>query len=452
MPRQTFERLAKVHHQGRRFRRVSRWSQFSALLMAQLTGRSSLRDTVDNFNAQAHKLPALGCRPLARSTLARLNEDKPYQLFEALFAQLLSQCQALTPGHSFRFKNKLYSLDASTIDLCLAVFPWARFRRTKGAIKLHVGLDHEGYLPEFVTMTEGNVSDITVGRRLRFPPTSIAVFDRGYTDYRWYYQLHQDKVFFVSRLKTNARYRVVHRRRVCREQGITSDHDIQFTGVQVKKKCPLVLRRIGYRDPDTGKHYVFITNHTTLSAKTIADIYKARWQIGVSGQGPVIQSVQVRPRLKDSGFVAGEVPWRESKAVEPSDNVHHGCMATHQVVTIVNVEVASSHAIPVAETVDNVRRQQAPIETSLRRRRSPAGYQRRHDARDYRATGEALGTRRRKPVEETCPITVSGKWAGRYQGGGSGRSTAEGRAAKRARREGPGPVGHVFVQCEVGVR
>ena len=247
--------------------------------MAQLTGRSSLRDTVDNFNAQAHKLPALGCRPLARSTLARLNEDKPYQLFEALFAQLLSQCQALTPGHSFRFKNKLYSLDASTIDLCLAVFPWARFRRTKGAIKLHVGLDHEGYLPEFVTMTEGNVSDITVGRRLRFPPTSIAVFDRGYTDYRWYYQLHQDKVFFVSRLKTNARYRVVHRRRVCREQGITSDHDIQFTGVQVKKKCPLVLRRIGYRDPDTGKHYVFITNHTTLSAKTIADIYKARWQI-----------------------------------------------------------------------------------------------------------------------------------------------------------------------------
>ena len=122
--------------------------------MAQLTGRRSLRDTVDNLQAQSHKLASFDVHPLPRSTLARLNEDKPYTLYEALFTHLLARCQAQAPGHGFRFKNKLISLDASTIDLCLAVFPWATFRRNKGAVKLHVGLDHHGYLPDFVTITE----------------------------------------------------------------------------------------------------------------------------------------------------------------------------------------------------------------------------------------------------------------------------------------------------------
>ena len=247
--------------------------------MAQLTGRRSLRDTVDNLQAQSHKLASLDVQPLPRSTLARLNEDKPYTLYEDLFSQLLARCQGLAPGHGFRFKNKLISLDASTIDLCLSVFPWATFRRNKGAIKLHVGLDHEGYLPEFVTVTEGKVSDIIEARKLSFPKASIVVFDRAYTDYRWYAQLDQQGVFFVSRLKSNARYRVVSRRSVPGGQGVTSDQGIEFTGIQVKKKCPNTLRRIGYRDPETGKHYVFITNHRSLSAKTIADIYKARWRI-----------------------------------------------------------------------------------------------------------------------------------------------------------------------------
>ncbi len=279
VPRRQFERLAKEHHTGRSFRTASRWSQFVAMLMAQLTGRVSLRDVESNLVAQSHKLASLGSSPIARSSLARLNKAKPYTLYEALFGVLLGRCQSLAPGHDFRFKNTLYSLDASTIDLCLEAFPWAQFRKTKGAVKLHVGVDHGGFLPEFVTITEGKVSDITVGRTLAFPASSIVVFDRGYTDYRWYSQLDEQGVYFVSRLKTNARYRIIERREVTRDQGITSDQVIEFTGPQVHKKCPIQLRRVGYRDPETGKHYVFITNHFKLSAKTIANIYKARWQI-----------------------------------------------------------------------------------------------------------------------------------------------------------------------------
>ena len=253
VPRRQFERLAEEHHTGRSFRTASRWSQFVAMMMAQLTGRKSLRDVESNLAAQSHKLSRLDSTPLPRSTLARLNEDKPYTLYEELFGVLLSRCQSLAPGHEFRFKNKLYSLDASTIDLCLEVFPWAEFRKTKSAVKLHVGVDHGGFLPEFVTITEGKVSDITVGRTLAFPASSIVVFDRGYTDYRWYYQLEQQEVYFVSRLKKKACYRVVERHEVNQSQGVTSDQIIEFTGPQVSKKCPIQLRRIGYRDPQGNR-------------------------------------------------------------------------------------------------------------------------------------------------------------------------------------------------------
>ena len=249
------------------------------MALAQLSGRTSLRDIVANLSVQAHRLYHLGSAVLSRSNLSRINEHKPYALYEALFEKLLTRCQAMAPRHGFRFRNKLYSLDASTVDLCLSLFPWANFRTTKGAIKLHVGLDHDGYLPEFVTLTDGKTTDIEAGRVLAFPTGSIVVYDRGYTDYEWYNQLTQKSIFFVTRLKKNAQYRVVKRQQVARNQGLSSDQIIEFTGIQARKKCPLRLRRIGYRDPQTGKHYVFLTNHFTLSAKTIADIYKQRWQI-----------------------------------------------------------------------------------------------------------------------------------------------------------------------------
>jgi len=279
IPRHEFETLATKHHSGRSFRTASRWSQFVTMAMAQLSGRNSLRDIVENISAQAHRLYHLGSAKLTRSNLSRINQDKPYALYEALFGKLLSRCQGMAPGHDFRFDNPLYSLDASTIDLCLSAFPWADFRTTKGAIKLHVALNHAGYLPEFVTITDGKTSDIEVGRALEFPKGSMVAIDRGYNDYAWYNQLTEKEIFFVTRLKSNAKTRIVSRRTVLSGKGLTSDQTILFTGAQTAKKCPIQLRRIGYRDPETGKHYVFLTNNFKLAAKTIADLYKARWQV-----------------------------------------------------------------------------------------------------------------------------------------------------------------------------
>ena len=219
------------------------------LAMAQLSGRNSLRDIVENVSAQAHRLYHLGSDKLTRSNLSRINEDKPYTLYEALFGKLLNRCQSMAPGHHFRFKDPLYSLDASTIDLCLSVFPWADFRSTKGAIKLHVGLNHKGYLPEFVTVTEGKTADInvpflkhkpryTVGRTLEFPKGSVVVIDRAYIDYEWFKLLTDKGIFFVTRIKSNARYRIVCRREVLKNKGLTCDQTIEFTGIQTAKNVP----------------------------------------------------------------------------------------------------------------------------------------------------------------------------------------------------------------------
>jgi len=278
VPRHEFETLAKQHHHGQKLRKMNRWSQFISLSLAQLAGRISLRDVVANLKAQGRKLYHLGCCQVNRSSLARVNEQQPYELYEVLFHKLLARCQALTPKHRFRFKNKLYSLDASTIDLCLSVFPWAKFRTTKGAIKLHVGLDHDGYLPAFMQITDGKVHEVNMARTLSLPKNSIVVFDRGYTDYAWYNQLNLNDVYFVTRQKKNACYSVIERKDVSDMANITSDQIISLTGTKALE-CPSQLRRVGYRDPQTGKHYVFLTNAFHLSAKTIAAIYKERWQI-----------------------------------------------------------------------------------------------------------------------------------------------------------------------------
>jgi putative transposase len=277
--RHEFESLANRHHSGRSFRTASRWSQFVAMSLAQLSGRNSLRDIVDSMSAQVHRLYHLGSTRLARNTLSRINRDKPYELYQALFGQLLVRCQSRSMNHGFRFKNPLYTLDSSTIDLCLSLFPWAKFRTTKGAVKLHVGLNHQGLLPEFVHITDGKTTDIEVAHRQSFPNGSIVVIDRGYTDYSWFNALNKQGIFFVTRLKSNAKYKVMQRHKINKSTGLTSDQRILFTNYYAKRDCPIKLRRVGYRDPETGKHYVFLTNHFKLAATTIARLYKARWQI-----------------------------------------------------------------------------------------------------------------------------------------------------------------------------
>ena len=187
---------------------------------------------------------------------------------------------ATLPGGRARAQVSFqYSLDASTIKLCLSAFPWADFQTTKGAVKLHVGLNHRGCLPEFVTITDGKTSDIAIGRTLRFPKGSLVAIDRGYNDYDWYKQLNDNDTFFVTRIKKATAYRVVGRADVLKSKGLTCDQRIVFTGVKASRQYPIPLRRIGYLDADTGKHYVFLTNNFKLAAKTIADLYKARWQV-----------------------------------------------------------------------------------------------------------------------------------------------------------------------------
>jgi len=171
-------------------------------------------------------------------------------------------------------------MDASVIDLALSAFPWASFRKTKAAVKIHTVLDHGGYLPAFVAITEGKTHEIKVARSIHLPKGSIVAEDKAYTDYNWFASLHRNGIFFVTRQKRNARYRVLQRRRVNKKQGLTSDQTIALCGIK-GKQCPYPLRRIGYRDPETGNRYVFLTNNFKLAAKTIADIYKERWQIEI---------------------------------------------------------------------------------------------------------------------------------------------------------------------------
>jgi putative transposase len=202
-----------------------------------------------------------------------------FAIFTSTKKMTLVQTFPSAPNHHFKFKNPLYSLDASTIDLCSVAFPWADFRKTKGAVKRHIGLNHAGYLPEFVAITEGKKHDVNVGRMFNFPKGSIVAIDKGYNDYGWYKRLTDRGIFFVTRLKTNAKYQVKDRRSVAKSSGLTCDQTIEFTGLQTAKKCPVALRRIGYRDQITGKKYVFLTNNFQLSANTIADLYKSRWQV-----------------------------------------------------------------------------------------------------------------------------------------------------------------------------
>ena len=279
LPRHEFDAEARDHQRGQRLRVMSRWAQFVALGLGQLASRQSLRDIVSNLRAQPAKLYHLGVGTVSRSSLARVNAEQPYTLYEALFGRLLSRCQQRAPGHGFRFRHKLYAVDASTIDLCLAVFPWASFRRTKAAIKLHVGLDQAGHLPSFVSVTDGKTGDVTVARTWTFEAGSVVVADRAYLDFAWFHQLQARGVTFVTRLKRGVRYRVTHEHDVRAGTGILSDQTIELTSARSRKVYPHRLRRVVYRDQLTTNRYVFVTNNTTWVAKTIADLYKSRWQI-----------------------------------------------------------------------------------------------------------------------------------------------------------------------------
>ena len=268
------ETKAEYHARG-----FSSWNQFGAMLFGQLSGQDSLRGIEAGLASQAKSLYHLGMKPIHRSTLAYANEHRSHELFKKNFFQMLSKCQPLAPKHKFRFKKPLYSLDATIIDLCLSLYDWAKFRTTKGAIKLHIKLNHSGYLPTFAVITTGKVNEQKVAPSIPLEKGDIAVFDRGYNDLSWYKTLDDKGVYFVTRLKKNAYYTVKERRPTDHFKNIYSDQIIELKGFYSKQKFPNRLRRIRSRDPGTGKIIVILTNNLSWSANTIAQIYKERWQI-----------------------------------------------------------------------------------------------------------------------------------------------------------------------------
>jgi putative transposase len=279
LPRHEFERQANRVDGQRRSDALSRWSQFVALSIGQLGGRHSLRDIEATVNSQRQHRYHLGSQSISRSALGRVNEQLDYRFYEGLFQSLYRRCMRSKRSHGFRFKNKLFSLDASLIDVSMKVFPWADFNRKKSAFKLHLGLDHDGLIPAFGCVTRGKVSDMAQARRLALPSGSVVVFDKGYNCYRWHNSLTENGIFFVSRLRGNAQYRVLERHAVKRGSGITSDQTIEYVAQRKDGDKLKPIRRVGYRDPESGKHYVFISNQFHWAAKTIADIYKQRWQV-----------------------------------------------------------------------------------------------------------------------------------------------------------------------------
>ena len=280
IPRTDFQRLVQQTGAEARSKGLSSWSQFVAMLFCQLGRAHSLREIEGGLKSCEGKLVHLGIETPARSSLSYANAHRPWELFEQVFYGLYERVAAQVTGkRKFRFKNKLVSLDATVIDLCLSLYDWAKFRRTKGAVKLHLVLDHDGYLPCFGVITDGKVQDVTVAHQLAFAPGTIVVDDRGYNDYRLFAEWTETEVFFVTRLKANAQFEVVEEREPPQHRRILNDQTIRLTGSGGPEKCPHLLRRIEAVREETGDILVFLTNHHGLGASTIAAVYKERWQI-----------------------------------------------------------------------------------------------------------------------------------------------------------------------------
>jgi hypothetical protein len=282
VPRVSFLRLVYECGAERHAKGFSSWDQCVAMLFCQLAQAKSLREISDGLAVTCGKLSHLGLRAApAKSTLSYANAHRPWQLYQNTFFQLRDFCRNESPRkkRGFRFKNKLLSLDSTTIDLCLSLFPWADFRQTKGAIKLHMLLDHDGYLPDFAVITDGKTPDVSVARYFTLPAGSIVAVDRGYYDFELFARWNNSGVFFVTRLKGNAAYEVVENRLLPQRSNILADQLIRFTGHKTSLKYPDLLRRVVVWDEKNHREIELLTNHLSFGATTIGKIYRDRWEI-----------------------------------------------------------------------------------------------------------------------------------------------------------------------------
>jgi hypothetical protein len=283
-PRTEFGALVKKHEAERGAKGFSCWTQLVSMLFCQLAHADSLREICNGLGCCLGKLIHLGIgRAPNKSTLSYANEHRPAKLYEDLFYTALQRFRAgegLGPRKKrFRFRNKLLSLDSTTLTLCLELFPWARFRRAKGGVKAHVLLDHDDYLPRYVLLTEAGRSDVKMADAFALNPGSIVVMDRGYNDYALFGKWTVEEIYFVTRLKENAAYQVVQECAVPQNRKILSDQLIRFSGGKAQKDCACLLRRVVVWDAVNEREIVLLTNLLAFGATTVAAIYKDRWQI-----------------------------------------------------------------------------------------------------------------------------------------------------------------------------
>jgi len=281
VPRLEFEKLAQAHDGARRSDALSRWSQFISLAVGHLGQRHSLRDIEAALASDPKLHYHLGTRAVSKSALARANENLSADFYRDLFGALYARLQNThaVPGKRFRFKGKLFSLDGSLIDLSMKVFPWADVAPKKAAFKLHLGLDHDGLIPAFAEVSEGLTSEMEVADTFHFPKGSVLVFDRGYSRYTWHKQLTDKGLFWVTRARKGMLYEVIKTQPIAEGSAIISDQIVRLSNKRARQAGAYDIRRVEYRDPESGKTYVFITNQKTWSAQTVADIYKSRWEV-----------------------------------------------------------------------------------------------------------------------------------------------------------------------------
>ncbi|MHB8742695.1 MAG: IS4 family transposase [Sulfuricaulis sp.] len=282
VPWTSFARIVDCHAGNAGVRTLTCAEQFRAMAFAQLTWRESLRDIEASLSANATKLYAMGFRaPIKRSTLADANELRDWRIWSDLAAVLIRRARKLYASEALaaELDNTVYALDASTIDLCLSLFDWASFRSTKGAVKLHTLLDLRGAIPAFIHISDGTLHEVNVLDLLTFEAGAFYVMDRGYLDFARLYAIHQAGAFFVIRAKSPMDARRVYSAASDRIRGVLCDQRVMLNGFYSAKKYPEHLRRIRFKDPESGKTLVFLTNNTALPALTIGALYKSRWQV-----------------------------------------------------------------------------------------------------------------------------------------------------------------------------
>lgn len=279
LPRHEFEKLANQVDGHVRSTAITRWNQFVALAVGQLNGRQSLRDIEACVNAQSHFHYHLGTKTISKSALARANENRNYEFYAKLFELLYKRCSNGSSKHGFRFKNKLFSLDGTLLDVSMKLFPWADYNLKKSAFKLHLGLDHNGVIPSFARVTEGRISENEIAKEFSAPKGSVVVFDKGFNSYEWHNSLTDKGIYWVTRIRGNAQYDIIENREFVINGKVLDDQIIKYKSAQRGRNQLKPIRLVTYQDPETGKRYEFITNHFGWSAQTIADIYKQRWQV-----------------------------------------------------------------------------------------------------------------------------------------------------------------------------